>query len=48
MNKTKVQGVITEEHTEEVAEIFGKEIAEQLANGTAKTFLEILMENGKI
>jgi len=43
-----VQGTITEQHTNEVAEVFGKEIAEKLQNCEAKTFLEILMNSGKI
>jgi hypothetical protein len=43
-----VLGTITEQHTNEVAEVFGKEIAEKLQNCEGKTFLEILMNSGKI
>ena len=46
-NTTQVLGTITENHTGEVAEVFGKEIAAKLENCEGKTFLQILMENGR-
>ena len=43
MQETSVKGFITEEHKNEVAEVFGEEMAAKLANaGEGQTFLSIL------
>jgi hypothetical protein len=44
----RCQGTITEEHTDTVAEVFGAEVAERLANATeGETFLNILFQMNK-
>jgi NADPH-dependent curcumin reductase CurA len=43
MSKTKIQGCITEKNLDEVRAVFGDEVAEAVAEGKAKTFLEILV-----
>lgn len=48
MNETKVSGTITENHVSEVANTFGKDVAEALENAQNKTFLDILIEMGRI
>ena len=45
---TKVKGTITEEHTQEVKDIFGADVAAKLAACEGKTFLEILMNSDRI
>ena len=42
---TRCKGTITEEHTSEVKEVFGEEIADKLANAEeGETFLSILFK----
>jgi NADPH-dependent curcumin reductase CurA len=43
MSETKIQGCITEKNLDEVRAVFGDEVAEAVAEGKAKTFLEILV-----
>ena len=44
---TKVAGTITEQHTAEVKEIFGSEVAKRLENCEGRTFLDILFQTGE-
>ena len=43
MSETQVQGCITEENLDDVRAVFGDEVAQAVADGKAKTFLEILV-----
>ena len=45
-DNNKITGFINEEHINDVNEVFGKEIAEQMQVAEGKTFLDILRENG--
>ena len=47
MDNTKVAGTITEKHTKEVREVFGKEVADRLEGCEGSTFLDILFQTGK-
>ena len=46
--ENKVKGFINETHTSDVEKVFGKQLAEKLAqHNEEKTFLQILVENGQ-
>tara|TARA_R110002051_G_scaffold234957_1_gene296445 strand:- start:424 stop:579 length:156 start_codon:yes stop_codon:yes gene_type:complete len=47
MSETQVQGCITEENVDDIAEVFGQEVAQAVTAGTAKTFLDILIILGQ-
>ncbi len=47
MSKTQITGTITEQHLDDIAKVFGLEVAEAVRQVKAKTFLDILIFLGK-
>jgi hypothetical protein len=47
MSKTQVQGCITENNVDEIAAVFGQDVAQAVADAKAKTFLDILIILGQ-
>jgi len=47
MSETRVQGCITEKDINEIADVFGPVVAQAVADGKAKTFLDILIILGR-
>jgi len=47
MSETQVQGCITENNIEEIAAVFGQDVAQAVADHKAKTFLDILIILGQ-
>ena len=47
MSDTRVQGCITEKNVDDIAAVFGQEVAQSVADSRAKTFLDILIILGQ-
>lgn len=43
MSETQIKGTITELNLDDIAKVFGLEVAEAVRQGKAKTFLDILV-----